>query len=201
MLAAKVLRSASSWLSTAAQTGKSTTLGKAKGKKVPFSKYIKSRPLLAPRLSVRFVLTSEENVDDLEWKVPHVTDLRGYDQSVELLTGVPQAQLNRKVIIYRPTPRTTQSGSKHTLVYMKFERVNARTNESLMGWTATTDPTGNLTLSFPNDTAAVAFAQRNGLDYEIVVHEGQERIREPRDYAVNFKFKNPKKEHSDSFDL
>lgn len=31
-----------------------------------------------------------------------------------------------------------------------------------MGWTATTDPTGNLTLSFPDDSAAVAFAQRNG---------------------------------------
>lgn len=31
-----------------------------------------------------------------------------------------------------------------------------------MGWTATTDPTGNLTLSFSDDNAAIAFAQRNG---------------------------------------
>lgn len=45
---------------------------------------------------------------------------------------------------------------------MKFQRQNARVNESLMGWTATSDPTGNLTLSFPDDTTAIAFAQRNG---------------------------------------
>lgn len=142
-----------------------------------------------------------------------------------------------------------------------------------MGWTATTDPTGNLTLSFPDDNAAIAFAQRNGtrilqllllpflnnllrlpsleladyrsigagkelckilkkltalpfaslpfltapihatgsmplssltssgFEYEISTPEGQERIREPKDYAYNFRFRDPKKEHNSNFDF
>lgn len=45
---------------------------------------------------------------------------------------------------------------------MKYQRNDSRVNERLMGWTSTTDPTGNLVLSFPDDKSAVAFAQRNG---------------------------------------
>jgi hypothetical protein len=45
---------------------------------------------------------------------------------------------------------------------MKFDRTNNRKNESLMGWTATEDPTGILRLTFPDSDAAIAFAQRNG---------------------------------------
>ena len=66
-----------------------------------------------------------------------------------------------------------------------------------MGWTSTTDPTGNLTLSFPDDTSAIAFAQRNGFEYSVETHEGQEKVREPRDYAVNFRFRDASKVPND----
>ena len=46
---------------------------------------------------------------------------------------------------------------------MKFQRAALRVNEGLMGWTSTTDPTGNLTVSFPDEHSAIAFAQRNGM--------------------------------------
>jgi hypothetical protein len=39
-----------------------------------------------------------------------------------------------------------------------------------------------------------------GLDFELVVHEGQEKSSEPRDYAVNFKYK-PRNTLADDFDL
>lgn len=174
---------------------------KGKAKKATFTKYFKSSPILAPRMSVRSVMTYDETEELKDQEVPHITDLRGFDKSVEFLIGVPESQLHRKVVIYKPTPRTTQQGSKHTLVYMKFQRQNARVNESLMGWTATSDPTGNLTLSFPDDTTAIAFAQRNGLDYELNFHEGQDKIRVPRDYGNNFKYRDPKKQHQEDFDL
>lgn len=41
-----------------------------------------------------------------------------------------------------------------------------------------------------------------GLDYEVVVNEGQERVREPRDYGNNFRFRDPRKSHNeDNIDL
>lgn len=85
---------------------------KGKAKKATFTKYFKSSPILAPRMSVRSVMTYDETEELKDQEVPHITDLRGFDKSVEFLIGVPESQLHRKVVIYKPTPRTTQQGSK-----------------------------------------------------------------------------------------
>jgi hypothetical protein len=45
-------------------------------------------------------------------------DLRKHGKTVEFLMGVPETQSSRKVLIYQPTPRTTQSGTKVRFIYL-----------------------------------------------------------------------------------
>lgn len=70
------------------------------------------------KINVRSVITLAEGVTVEEKDVQQVTDLRGLEQSVEFLTGVPPTQLHRRVVIYRPTPKTTQSGTKVRCFYI-----------------------------------------------------------------------------------
>ena len=58
-----------------------------------------------------------------------------------------------------------RAGTKRWL--LEFEPQSAPFIEPLMGWTGSTDPMTEVRLSFPSRESAVAYAQRQGLAYEV----------------------------------
>jgi hypothetical protein len=50
---------------------------------------------------------------------------------------------------------------------LEFEPAAPRVVEPLMGWTSSSDPFAQIRLTFPSHSAAVAYAERYGLDYEV----------------------------------
>lgn len=112
MLAAKFSKTAASWLGASVKAPKTSVARKVNLKSTFVKKTKKISIPVFTKIEVRSVITLAEGVAVEENDVTHVADLRGLDQSVEFITGVPQSQLHRRVIIYRPTPKTTQSGTK-----------------------------------------------------------------------------------------
>ncbi|MGI8839642.1 MAG: ETC complex I subunit [Caulobacteraceae bacterium] len=89
--------------------------------------------------------------------------------------------------IFRPAKNAMQSGKARTKVWMlEFEPTSARLSDPLMGWTTSTDMKGQVRLAFDTRDEAVAYAQRHGISFEVLV-ERESRII-PKAYADNFAF-------------
>jgi hypothetical protein len=74
----------------------------------------------------------------------------------------------RRAVIYKPARSATTSGRAGTKRWLlEFEPQSPRFIEPLMGWTGGTDPLASVRLSFPSREAAVAYAERQGWDYEV----------------------------------
>ena len=89
------------------------------------------------------------------------------------------------VRIYRPAKSPMQSGAanaKHWV--MEFEPTAPKVTDPLMGWTGSDDTQDQVKLRFGNEVAAVAFAEKHGLDYR--VFEPRDRKPVPKSYAGNF---------------
>ncbi len=68
--------------------------------------------------------------------------------------------------IYRPSPSAMQSGRAQSRTWvLEFEPFGHRRTEPLMGWTSSDNPFAPIRLRFPTLAAAVAYAERQGLDY------------------------------------
>jgi len=79
----------------------------------------------------------------------------------------PPAQ-RRRVLIYKPAKSSMTSGRAGTTQWLlEYEPQSAPFIEPLMGWTGSTDPMAHLRLSFRSREAAVAYAERQGLEYEV----------------------------------
>lgn len=79
-----------------------------------------------------------------------------------------QPAQRRRVLIYKPAKSSMTSGrAGRTLWRLEYEPQSAPFIEPLMGWTGSTDPMAHLRLSFPSREAAVAYAERQGLEYEV----------------------------------
>jgi hypothetical protein len=62
-----------------------------------------------------------------------------------------------------------QSGGRTKRAWvLEFEPKAPRWIEPLMGWTASEDPFAQIRLTFPNLASAVDYAERQGLDYQVV---------------------------------
>jgi NADH dehydrogenase len=62
-----------------------------------------------------------------------------------------------------------QSGGRHKRKWvLEFEPASPRRIEPLMGWTASEDPFAQIRLMFPDLSSAVDYAERQGLDYQVV---------------------------------
>lgn len=102
----------------------------------------------------------------------------------------PNLVLDKKrmrVRIYKPAKTAMQSGTagtKHWLLEPVAES-DARSVEPLMGWTSSGDTTRQLHLYFSTKEAAVAFAEKHGLEYRVT--EPKARTVKPKSYAENFK--------------
>lgn len=88
--------------------------------------------------------------------------------------------------IYQPAKTAMQSGkicSKHWI--LKFEHDGSRFIEPIMGWTASEDMSQEIKLKFSTKEMAVAFAEKNHIEYEVIEPQRHNFIK--RSYADNFK--------------
>jgi len=89
--------------------------------------------------------------------------------------------------IFQPPKPATQSGwapTKHWV--LEFEPASAQHPDPLMGWIGGGDPLQQVRLSFPTREAAIAYAERHGIPYDIEMPHGR-RFR-PKAYADNFRY-------------
>ena len=85
----------------------------------------------------------------------------------------------RRVVIYQPAKSAMTSGRAGTKRWLlEYEPQSAPFIEPLMGWTGSADPMAQMELSFPTREAAVAHAERQGLDYDVreATRPGEVRI-------------------------
>jgi hypothetical protein len=89
--------------------------------------------------------------------------------------------------IFKPAKSAMQSGrGKSQDWILEYEPEAPREIDPLMGWTSSGDMRQQVKLTFEAREEAVAYAERNGIPYEIV--EPSERRVVPKSYSDNFKF-------------
>jgi hypothetical protein len=92
-----------------------------------------------------------------------------------------------KARIYQPSKNALQSGMARTRQWIvEYEPVEAKKNDILMGWVGSGDMQGQVKLKFETKEAAIAYAERNGIPYDL--REPKKRIPRPKAYADNFRF-------------
>ncbi len=85
--------------------------------------------------------------------------------------GAPPAR------IYRTSRSVMQSGDANARAWMlEFEPAGKCWIEPLMSWTATDDPFAQIRLRFPSLSAAVSYAEREGLTYRVIEPPARRRI-------------------------
>lgn len=80
------------------------------------------------------------------------------------------AGLSGRAAIIRRLPRSVTSAAPQANRpwVLTFERRKPQRIEPLMGWTSDNDPMVQVRLSFPTREAAVAYAEKQGLDYRVL---------------------------------
>ena len=91
-----------------------------------------------------------------------------------------------KVRILQPTKTAMQSGRGKTRGWIIEFEPGAKGIESLMGWTTNRETREQVYLTFETCAAAVAFAEKHGLEFE--VEAPRQRSLRPKSYADNFRF-------------
>jgi hypothetical protein len=92
-----------------------------------------------------------------------------------------------KVRIYQQPKTAMQSGTANTHDWvLEYEPVRRQTPDPLMGWIGNGDTTDQVSLHFDTREEAVAYAERNGMTYEVELPRA--RSFRPKAYADNFKF-------------
>jgi len=93
--------------------------------------------------------------------------------------------------IYCPSKNAMQSGRAKTHRWvLEFAPSSAKTVDPLMGWTGSRDMKADqLKLTFETREAAIAYAERNGIDYRVMEHQTRKIV--PKSYADNFKWQRP----------
>jgi hypothetical protein len=93
-----------------------------------------------------------------------------------------------KVKIISPTRSAMQSGlGKSGDWTLMFPPEAAPDIDPLMGWTGMPDTTQQLRINFNTQEEAIDYAQKNGLEFEVV--EPKKRLIKPKSYSANFAFK------------
>ncbi len=90
-----------------------------------------------------------------------------------------------QVSIYKPTKSAMQSGNANTHTWiLEFPPNGTRDIEPIMGWISSSDTLREVKLKFPSKEAAIAYAEKNNLAYEL--HEPNNKKIIKRPYANNF---------------
>ena len=89
--------------------------------------------------------------------------------------------------IYQPAKTAMQSGRVNSRKWIfEYEPEEGKQADPLMGWAGSGDMRGQLRLNFDSKEEAVAYAQRQGIAYQ--VKDPKLRRVRPKSYADNFKF-------------
>jgi hypothetical protein len=89
--------------------------------------------------------------------------------------------------IFQPPKNAMQSGWAKTHVWvLEFVPSSPRRPDPLMGWIGSADTQAQVRLTFDTREEAVAYADRNGLTYDVELARPR-RVR-PKAYADNFKY-------------
>lgn len=87
--------------------------------------------------------------------------------------------------IYQPAKTAVQSGRAKTRYWLlEMEPRSRKEADRLIGWIGSDDTEQQISLKFPTKDAAIAYAERHGLTFQ--VFEPQERVVKPKSYAANF---------------
>lgn len=89
--------------------------------------------------------------------------------------------------IYRPAKTAMQSGKAKTHLWLlEFDADTPRTIDPIMGYTSSADTRQQVRLTFETQELAVAYAERNGIEYRVI--EPKEATRKSVSYSDNFRF-------------
>ncbi len=89
--------------------------------------------------------------------------------------------------IYKPARTAMQSGEARTKEWvLEFAPASPRKIDPLMGWTSSRDMKAEVELAFDTKEEAIAYAEREGLAYQVFEPLPRRQIR--KSYADNFKF-------------
>ena len=100
-----------------------------------------------------------------------------------------------KVRIYKPSKTAMQSiHAKKPRWVLEYVPTSKRTPEPLMGWSSSADTLGQVKLKFPTREDAVAYAEKQGWEYSVLVD--RTRKVKPRSYIDNFKYVPPPREEA-----
>jgi len=96
-----------------------------------------------------------------------------------------------KALIFKNPKNPMQSGKAKTNEWLlePILEKDSRFIDSMMGWTGGTDMNQEMVITFKNQEEAMAYAEREGMEYEVI--KPQERKVKIRTYADNFKFSKP----------
>eukprot|EP00010_Vexillifera_abyssalis_P006985 CAMPEP_0201546208 /NCGR_PEP_ID=MMETSP0173_2-20130828/2569_1 /ASSEMBLY_ACC=CAM_ASM_000268 /TAXON_ID=218659 /ORGANISM="Vexillifera sp., Strain DIVA3 564/2" /LENGTH=148 /DNA_ID=CAMNT_0047954815 /DNA_START=81 /DNA_END=527 /DNA_ORIENTATION=- len=114
------------------------------------------------------------------------------------ITGIPDGQFSRTVVVYQPSPQATQSGLGQSREWrIEFLDTATRWDNPLMGWASSRDPVGKLRLSFQTQQEAVNYAKDYGF-HTIIEGQDEANAETPNhQYSENFAYHPPKKSISD----
>jgi ETC complex I subunit conserved region len=89
--------------------------------------------------------------------------------------------------ILQPAKTAMQSGRGRTRNWvLEYAPATPRRPDPLMGWASAQDTLNEVQLRFATLGEAVAFAEKNGLDYTVI--EPHNSIEKPKSYADNFRW-------------
>lgn len=89
--------------------------------------------------------------------------------------------------IYRPAKTAMQSGKANSTHWLlEFDQEEPRRIDPIMGYTGSGDMRQQLHLAFDTKEQAVAYAEREGIEYRVI--EPKEATRKALSYTDNFKF-------------
>lgn len=90
-----------------------------------------------------------------------------------------------KALIYKPAATSMHSVGGKTFWILEFlQPLGSRFLDSKMGWTSSSDMSGEVKLKFQSLESAKIFAEQNGIIYEVVVCNKKKIIQ--KSYADNF---------------
>lgn len=159
-----VLRAANFTSSPTQSAGQSSSSG---AQSVP-AKTSQSKPVI-----------EEQQQKDLEEFQPVDRPLFYHDQ-MEFLD-------ERQVRISKPTKNVMQSGTAYTNTWKIDFDSKERWEYWLIGWASSKDPLSNMSLTFPSKEDAIAFCDKNKLQW--YVEDQPERKVRRKSYADNFAYK------------
>lgn len=92
-----------------------------------------------------------------------------------------------KARIYQPAKTAMQSGRAATRQWiLEYQQAADRFVEPLMGWTGAHGTLGQIRMRFPSREAAIAYAKRHGIEYELASPQ-KPRLR-IKAYSDNFAY-------------